>query len=86
MADLSSLPLKVRGRIKDGAPISQDFQGKKWPLKPEDADIVFTITAGPGAFLQCRAPGYGEQGRTRSRNGRVYASPDDSVVAGETDG
>lgn len=68
---------KAKGKIKYGAPVSQDFGYGHWPATKSgesvDTDMIFDVEWS-GTFWKCVAPGFGELSTGNYGNGSIYVS------------
>jgi hypothetical protein len=76
--------MKMLGRIKVGALISQDHGVGRWPSQkngePIDPDKVFEMKW-LGSFWECRADGYGFHApRGDYGNGSIFVHEKDGIV------
>jgi hypothetical protein len=75
----------MRGRIKVGALITQDFATGRWPAKSGGSDTVPDIEFDckwNGSFWECIADGYGMLGYAGEYgNGSVFVHDIDGVIA-----
>ena len=79
----------MRGRIKVGAAIMQDFafghwpqckapKGSKDPDQADDADMVFEMKLTNTGKVECTAPGFGARGHYGNGSIFVFGKPRDA--------